>query len=109
VTGHESGAAPVGVRPAPDGGGGSPRRLRWVEAGPLTLSQGEQVAGREDGGEWLAEVVVPAESLVEWPALTDLPVVTRRVAAAEWPGIQVTDGRRLLESLALPPGLLARP
>ena len=51
---------------------------------------------------------MPPERLVEWPELTDLPVVARRATDAEWPDAPVTDGRRLLDSLGLPPELLAR-
>jgi hypothetical protein len=66
------------------------------------------MAVREGAHEWLGEVMVPSERLVEWPALDGLPVVTRRATAAEWPAEPATDGRRLLESLGLPPELLVR-
>jgi hypothetical protein len=103
------GMAPAGVRPVISAAEGSgPGRLRWVSPGPFELAIGDRVAVRENDAEWLGEVVVPPERLVEWPDLTDLPVVVRRVADTEWPTPPVTDGRRLLESLALSPELLAR-
>jgi hypothetical protein len=86
----------------------SPGHLRWVAPGQLTLAIGDRVAVVERGREWLGEVVVPPGRLVEWPALTNLPVVARRVADAEWPDPPVTDGRRLLDTLGLPPELLDR-
>jgi hypothetical protein len=83
-------------------------RLRWVAPGRFTLAIGDRVVVVEHGREWLGEVVVPPERLVEWPELTDLPVVARRATDAEWPDAPVTDGRRLLDTLGLPPELLAR-
>jgi hypothetical protein len=105
-----SGAAPVGVRPAPSSPPDSSGRLRWVDPGPLTLGFGDRVAVRDaDGSEWLGEVVIPPERLVEWPAdLGRLPVVTRRASDAEWPSPPSTEGRRLLDALGLPPALLVR-
>ena len=98
--------APAGVRPV--GGGG---RLRWVEPGAFELAIGDRVAVREDDEAWLGEVVVPPDRLVEWPApeLSRMPVVVRRAADDEWPAPPGTDGRRLLDSLGLPPDVLARP
>jgi hypothetical protein len=62
-----------------------------------------------DGLEWLGEVVVPPARLVEWPPdLGGLPVIVRRASDAEWPSPPATDGRRLLDSLGLPPALLVR-
>lgn len=84
-------------------------RLRWVQQGPFALALGDRVAVREDDGEWLGEVVVPPERVVEWSELTDLPVIARRATDAEWPAPPVTAGRRLLDSLGLPPELLTRP
>ena len=69
---------------------------------------------REGDAEWLGEVVVPPVQLIEWPPAAEWPhlgaspVVVRRAAEEEWPVPPVTAGRRLLESLALPPDLLAR-
>jgi hypothetical protein len=108
-----SGTAPAGVRsldPVTDSLGEKVgvRRLRWVWPGPFELGMGDRVAVREHDAEWLGEVVVPPGRLVEWPELSGLPVVTRRVADAEWPSPPVTAGRRLLDSLALPPELLVR-
>jgi hypothetical protein len=61
------------------------------------------VAVFEDGSEWLGEVTVAPERLLEWPDdLGALPVVSRRAGPAEWPDRAPTAGRRLLESLALP-------
>jgi hypothetical protein len=108
VTGREPGQAPAGVRPAHASTDTGATHLRWVEPGSFTLSLGDRVAVLEAGAEWLGEVVVPPERLVEWPELERLPVVTRRVLDAEWPSAPAGDGRRLLESLPLPPELLAR-
>jgi hypothetical protein len=113
VSPRESGDAPVGVRPSPGSLEGDAGRLRWVDPGSLTLSFGDRVAvgdGAGDGGrEWLGEVVIPPERLVEWPAnLSGLPVVVRRASDAEWPSLPTTDGRRLLDSLGLPSALLVR-
>ena len=109
----DRGPAPAAVRPvivqadaAGPGTGEGP--LRWVEPGAFELAIGDRVAVRSQGGEWLGEVVVPPERLVEWPDLPDLPVVARRATAEEWPRPPVTDGRRLLDSLGLPPELLVR-
>ena len=103
MTELDRGAAPAGIRSAVTG------RLRWVEPGTFALAIGDRVAVREDDGEWLGEVVVPPDRLVEWSELAGLPVVVRRAADDEWPAPPVTDGRRLLDSLGLPPELLARP
>lgn len=108
-----AGAAPAGVRQVTSGSVGSGLaagvgRLRWVAAGPFELAPGDRVAVRENDREWLGEVVVPPERLVEWLEQTELPVAERRVADAEWPNPPVTEGRRLLESLNLAPKLLAR-
>ena len=81
--------------------------LRWVSSGPFELAFGDRVAVRERDGEWLGEVVVPSARLVEWPVQEGLPVVSRRVPDDEWPGPPSTTGSALLESLALPPELLA--
>jgi len=108
VTQPEPGMAPVGVRPASGTPDTEPTRLRWVASGPFVLALGDRVAVQEDDLEWLGVVTVPAERLVEWPALDGLPMVTRRVSDAEWPSAPATDGRRLLESLGLPSALLAR-
>jgi hypothetical protein len=108
VTQPEPEAVPAGVRPAPGSPGDAARRLRWVAPGAFTLALGDRVAVREGDLEWLGEVAVLPERLVEWPALDGLPVVTRRATDAEWPILPATDGRRLLESLGLPPALLVR-
>ena len=115
MTQHEPGAgqvearrAPVGVRPAPGAPGHETRRLRWVMPGSFAVAPGDRVAVREGDAEWLGEVMVPPERLVEWPALGRLPEIARRATDAEWPSAPATDGRRLLASLGLPSGLLAR-
>lgn len=100
--------APVGIRPAPGSPGHETRRLRWVMPGPFALAFGDRVAVCEGDREWLGEVAVPPDRLVEWPALDGLPVVSRRASDAEWPSAPATEGRRLLESLSLSPELLAR-
>jgi hypothetical protein len=111
-----AGPAPVGVRPmtspfnrpAP---GAVMTRLRWVQPGSLVLQYGDRVVVGEGEDAWLGEVVVPVERLLEWPGLAelpDLPLVVRRAEDAEWPAPPDTAGRRLLESLALPPELLVR-
>ena len=43
------------------------RRLRWVEPGWFTWRLGTAFAVRAHDGEWLGEVVVPPDRLVEWP------------------------------------------
>jgi hypothetical protein len=103
--------APAGIRPAPGsplGAVGAAGRLRWVDPGDLALAPGDRVAILQDGQEWLGEVVVPPERLVEWDDLEGLPVVSRPVPDTEWPSAPPTDGRRLLDSLGLPPELLER-
>jgi hypothetical protein len=105
MTERDRAVAPVGVRPAPRSPGGSQGQLRWVEPGPFTLAHGDRVLIQEHGAECLAEVVVAPERLVEWPDLAPLPTVVRRALPTEWPAIASTDGRRLLESLGLPPKL----
>jgi hypothetical protein len=108
MTSHDPTGAPVGVRPAPGAAADGARRLRWVASGSFALAPGDRVAVLEGDTEWLGEVAVPPERLVEWPALDGLPVVTRRLTDAEWPGAPVTDGHRLLVSLGLPSEVLAR-
>jgi hypothetical protein len=103
------GSAPVGVRPVVRETGMPASRLRWVRGGSLDLAFGDRVAVVEDDDEWLAEVVVPAGRLIEWPAHAELPLVRRLVSEPEWPSLPATDGRRLLESLALPPKPCAEP
>lgn len=109
MSAHDPHDAPVGVRPAPGGAGGSQDRVRWVEPGRFVLAQGDRVLVQEHGAEWLAEVVVAPERLVEWPELASLPTILRRALPAEWPAAAPTDGRRLLESLGLPPDVLSPP
>jgi hypothetical protein len=103
---HPDGA-PVGVRPATGVAGANPGQVRWVAPGSFALAPGDRVLVQEHGAEWLAEVVVAPERLVEWPELAPLPTVIRRALPAEWPATAPTDGRRLLESLGLPPDLLS--
>jgi hypothetical protein len=111
-SGHGAVAAPAGVRPVSGNVGNAASspgssRLRWVDPGPFALAHGDRVVVLEDGSEWLGEVTLAPERLVAWPDdLSALPVIARRASAAEWPDRPVTDGRRLLESLALPPELL---
>lgn len=113
-TGHmtgQQGPARVGIRPA----SAERRRARsivWALTGDLDLALGDRVSVLVPCYEWLGEVVVPPERLVEWPdafATGQMPVVMRRATDDEWPAPQVTAGRRLLDSLGLPPELLARP
>jgi hypothetical protein len=109
VSAVQPGPPPAGIRPierAPDDTGAG--RLRWVTAGSLVLELGDRVVVRERDREWLGEVVVPPDRLVEWPEQDGLPIVVRRASAAEWPVDPAQDGTRLLESLALPPELLVR-
>jgi hypothetical protein len=110
VTQPDPDKAPAGIRPAPGSRPDGSERLRWVDPGPLTLTFGDRVVVRDAGGsEWLGEVAVPPARLVEWPADLDrLPVVTRRASDTEWPSPPTTEGRRLLDSLGLPPALLVR-
>ena len=98
--------APVGVRPVSGSPDGTSTRLRWVEPGQIALALGDRVVVRDADAEWLGEVVVTADRLVEWPDLDDLPVVSRREADDEWPRPAATDGGRLLESLGLSPEML---
>lgn len=99
--------APVGVRPVVRETGIRDARMRWVRSGPFELSFGDRVAVRDGDDEWLGEVVLPSARLVEWPALEDLPEVSRRVPDVEWPNPPPAAGRQVLEALALPPELLA--
>lgn len=107
MSGRDPAVAPVGVRPAPGSTGDSQCEVRWVEPGSFALAHGDRVLIQENGAEWLAEVVVAPERLVEWPDLAPLPTVIRRALPTEWPAVAPTDGRRLLESLGLPPDLLS--
>lgn len=111
--------APAGVRPAPGHRAegtvhAGTRSLCWVQPGPFALEQGDRVVVREGDAEWVGEVVVPPNRLIEWPMPGEWPhpaarpVIVRRAADEAWPVPPVTAGRRLLESLALPPELLAR-
>jgi hypothetical protein len=102
------GTAPAGVRRVAQESGIRSGRLCWVVPGSFELAVGDRVAVRDGAEEWLGEVTVPPERLVEWPELGALPVITRRVSAAEWPSATIGDGCRLLESLGLSPELLAR-
>lgn len=102
--------ARVGIRPA----SADARRARpivWALPGDLDLALGDRVSVLVPCYEWLGEVVVPPERLIEWPdsfATGQIPIVTQRATDAEWPAPPVTDGRRLLDTLGLPPELLAR-
>ena len=102
-TAGRHGSPRVGIRPV----SAERRRARpivWALTGGLDLALGDRVSVLVPCYEWLGEVVVLSNRLLEWPELTDLPVVMRRVADDEWPSPSVTEGRRLLESLGLPPG-----
>ena len=96
--------APVGIRTVTVDGAG---RLVWVAPGSFELKPGDRVAAQTDDREFLGEVVVPARQLREWPALTGLPVVVRRLDDAERPPAPARAGRQLLEALGLPADLLA--
>ena len=102
-------STPVGIRPA-DAERRRSGPIVWVQAGAFDLALGDRVAVFEACHEWLGEVVVPADRLVEWPEPDpdQAPVVARRATADEWPEPPVTDGRRLLDSLRLSLELLAR-
>ena len=105
----QSDSALVGVRPADaDQRRASP--IVWALPGALDLAFGDRVAVFQTGHEWLGEVVVPADRLVEWPgpAADQPPIVVRRATEDDWPESPVTDGRRLLDSLGLPRELLVR-
>lgn len=99
----------VGVRPADaDQRRASP--IVWAQPGALDLAFGDRVTVLQSGQEWLGEVVVPADRLVEWPRpfSDQLPIVSRRATDDDWPEPPVTDGRRLLDSLGLSRELLVR-
>jgi hypothetical protein len=105
------GAPRVGIRPA-----GAERQratpIAWALVGKLDLALGDRVSVLVPCYEWDGEVVVPPDRLVEWPAsfaTGQVPVVMRRVADDDWPDPPVTEGRRLLDSLGLPPDVLPRP
>jgi hypothetical protein len=103
------GSAPVGIRPA-DAERRRTSPIVWARPGKFDLVLGDRVVVLQPCHEWLGEVVVPADRLVEWPGPgpREVPVIVRRVAEDEWPEPPVTDGRRLLDSLGLPRELLAR-
>lgn len=95
-------SAPAGVRPTD----GTP--LRWVQPGLFALQYGDRVVVHDGDADWLGVVVIPPEQLLEWTDPASLPVVARLAEDADWPAAPVRAGRRLLESLALAPELLAR-
>lgn len=103
-------SAPVGIRPV----SAERRRQRpivWASPGRFDLKIGDRVSVLVPCYEWLGEVVVPPDRLVEWPGdgPRQAPVVMRRATDDEWPEPPLTAGRRLLDSLGLPSELLARP
>ena len=70
------------------------------------LQQGSRVVVREGDSEWLGEVVVPSQQVLESLPLADLPYIVRLVTEADsWPGVPDRAGRALLESLGLAPDL----
>ena len=106
----QSDSALVGVRPA-DADRRRANPIVWAVSGALDgLAFGDRVTVLQAGHEWLGEVVVPADRLVEWPdsAPEQPPIVVRRATEDDWPEPPVTDGRRLLDSLGLPRELLVR-
>jgi hypothetical protein len=102
-------ARPVGVRAVT---GERQGRLCWVSAEALdaddghALRRGSRVVVRAAGAEWLGEVVVPSQQVLESLPLADLPYIVRLVTEADsWPGVPDRAGRALLESLGLAPDL----
>ena len=103
--------APVGVRrvTVTPGGEASPfrvERLNWADPGPFALQVGDRVVVQDGAEAWAGEVVIPASQVLEWTGDAGRPIVVRRATDAEWPDPPRTDGRRLLDSLGLPPELL---
>lgn len=98
---------PVGVRAVTGERAG---RLAWVSAevfGTDSLVTGSRVVVSNGAGEWLGEVVVAPERLLESPPLTGLPSIVRLAREGDgWPEAPDRAGRTLLDSLALSPELL---
>jgi hypothetical protein len=103
------GSAPVGIRPV-DAERRRARPIVWARPGTFELALGDRVAVLQSCYEWLGEVVIPPDRLVEWPdpGPSQVPVVVRRAMDDEWPAPPLTAGRRLLDSLRVPPALLDR-
>ena len=89
---------PVGVRAAGQPGAA----LRWADPGDLALDVGDRVVLRDQDREWLAEVTVSADRIVEVPPLDNVPRVVRLADPAEWPATTPRAGLALLRSLDLP-------
>jgi hypothetical protein len=103
--------APVGVRRVilTAAGEASPfrvERLCWADPGPIALQMGDRVVVQDGVDVWAGEVVIPASQVLEWPDDAGRPTVVRRATDAEWPDPPPAAGRRLLDSLGLPPELL---
>ena len=85
--------------------------IYWKLTGDLDLALGDRVSVQTPGDEWLGEVVVPPDRLIEVPdtfATGQPPIVMRRADDGEWPDPPETEGRRLLDSLGLPPDAMGR-
>jgi hypothetical protein len=103
--------APVGVRrvtvtPAGEASPFRVARLYWADPGPFALEVGDRVVVQDGADVWAGEVVIPGSRVLEWTDDAGLAVVVRRASAAQWPDPPQTEGRRLLDSLGLPPELL---
>ena len=81
--------------------------ILWALPGKLDdLAFGDRVSVLVPCHDILGEVVVPAGQIVEVPdsfSTGQVPIVMRRAEDDEWPAPPITEGRRLLDSLALPP------
>ena len=110
MTAPGRGSVSVGIRPVSL----ERRRVRpiyWALPGDLDLALGDRVSVQTPGDEWLGEVVVPPDLLIEVPdtfATGQVPIVMRRANEDEWPDPPETEGRRLLDSLGLPPDAMGR-
>ena len=103
--------APAGVRrviltPAGEASPFRIERLCWADPGPFALRAGDRVVVQDGADAWAGEVVIPASQVLEWSDDAGRPVVVRRATDAEWPDPPPGAGRRLLDSLGLPPELL---
>ena len=96
----------AGVRPSPTSPLWAGGRLRFADAGSLSLAPGDWVVvdrGEREIEPWIGEVIVAPDQLVEAARLGDLPEILRLADAGERPPARVEgDGLRLLRSLELP-------
>ncbi len=103
--------APVGVRrviltPAGEASPFRVERLCWADPGPFALHLGDRVVVQDGADTWAGEVVIPASRVLEWSDDAARPFVVRHASDAECPDPPPAAGRRLLDSLGLPPELL---